>query len=210
MNEINITLPAIDETVIANLETLSTQASANEVEALKAIREKYAPLAKQNGFVRIAWTRCGDGSNWSQERDYYYERNGKRIKALKAYDGFDHPHTSQNTGHNTGDRLYLLETGEWLRIERTGHWSQWQGSSQAWACGAGIIDRGEFDGSPDESDGGSVQIRTDAEVEAEYNLEDIVSELAKSLKTLAEKLPARMNRLQQRVALATQLLEALK
>ena len=49
MNEITITLPAIDETIIANLDTLTSQASATEIEALKAIREKYAMLARQNG-----------------------------------------------------------------------------------------------------------------------------------------------------------------
>jgi hypothetical protein len=118
--QITITLPAIDETVIANLDTLTSQASATEIEALKAIREKYAVLARQNGYVKIAWTRRGDGSNWSEERDYYYERNGKRVKALKAFDNFEQPQTSQWAGDNTGDRLYLLESGEWLRIERSG------------------------------------------------------------------------------------------
>ena len=61
MNEVTITLPAIDD--IAKLDNLTTQ-SATEVEALKAIREKY-------------------------EREYYYESNGRRIKALKA--GFEQP-----------------------------------------------------------------------------------------------------------------------
>ena len=50
MNQITITLPAIDETVIANLDTLTIQASATEIEALKAMREKYAVLARQNGL----------------------------------------------------------------------------------------------------------------------------------------------------------------
>jgi hypothetical protein len=222
-NEITITLPAIDEQLIANLDTLTTEASATEVEALKAIREKYAPLARQNGFVRIGWMRSGDGSNWSEERSYYYERSGKKIRALKVYDGFEQPNTTQNTGSNTGDRLYLLETGEWLRIERTGSWSQMQGATQEWSCGPGILDRGYDDPSLRElrdvaaSEGytdpehgsGSIRTVTDAEVEAEYPFDEILTELAKSLKTLQEKLPARMTKVQQRVALASQLLAAL-
>lgn len=220
MNQVTITLPAIDETVIANLDTLTTQASATEVEALKAIRKKYAILARQNGYVRIGWTKVGDGSNWSQTQDYYYERNGKRIKALKAFDNFEQPNTEQWSGDNTGDRLYLLETGEWLRIERNGRWSQRQGSPQCWACGEDIIP-GDNDPYLDQmrqaaaSEGyvdtkrapGSVRIVTDAEVEAEYPLDGVVAELANSLKTLARKLPERMVKVQQRASLAAQLLE---
>jgi hypothetical protein len=210
MNEITITLPAIDESIIANLETLTTEASSSEAEAIKALREKYAPLAKHNGYVQIAWTYRGDGSNWREERDYYYKRdsNGKRVRAFKVYDGFDRTHTSQHTGARIGDRLYLLETGHWLRIERTGNWSQWQGAAEGWSCGAGIIDRSEYD---DESrdEGGSIRIMTDAEVETEYELSAIVEGLAESLKSLAEKLPGRLTRVQQRVELATQLLTAL-
>jgi hypothetical protein len=38
MNAVTITLPAIDETVVANLETLTTETLASETEALRAIR----------------------------------------------------------------------------------------------------------------------------------------------------------------------------
>jgi hypothetical protein len=219
--QITITLPAIDESVVANLDTLTTQASATEVEALKAIREKYAVLARQNGYVKIAWIRRGDGSNWSDERDYYYERDGKRVKALKAFDNFEQPNTNQNSGDNVGDRLYLLESGEWLRIERNGRWSQWQGSTNYWACGDDIIagdndpylarEAAASEGYRDAArSSGSIRILSDAEVEREYPLDGIIKELSASLKTLSEKLPGRMNKLQQRVSLASQLLSALK
>ena len=41
----------------------------------------------------------------------------------------------QNRGTYSGSRLYLTDTGEWLEIERSGSWSQWQGEGEGWACG---------------------------------------------------------------------------
>jgi hypothetical protein len=206
MNEVTITLPAINEEIIAQITEMTTAVSATEVSALAAIRQKYAELAKQNGYVRIAWTYRGDGSNWSEEKDYYYERSGKRIKALLCSDGFYSTKSSQNSGYRVGNRLYLLETGEWLRIERDGDWSNWQGAPESWACGDGII---EDPPSEEENNKGSLRILTDAEVAAEYKLADVVEQLAKSLATLAQKLPERMAKLKQRVSLAEQLLAAL-
>ena len=55
-----------------------------------------------------------------------------------------------------------------------------------------------------------IPISTDADVAGEYPLAGIVEELSKSLKTLAEKLPARMAKVQQRATLASQLLAGLK
>ena len=208
MNEITITLPAIDETVIANLDTLTSQASATEIEALKAIREKYAMLARQNGYVRIAhWSVTN--SNWSARNDVHYERKGRKVRALLAFDNFGSTNTDQNSGTYEGDRLYLLESGEWLRIERRGTWSQWQGSPDQWGCGvsARTSETDEYD---QDDLGGDIRIVTDAEVEGEYPLSGIVEELAKSLKTLSEKIPQRMTKVQQRVALANQLLAGLK
>lgn len=206
MNQITITLPAIDETVIANLDTMTIQASATEIEALKAIREKYAVLARQNGFVRIAHYSVSN-TNWSTSNDVHYERKGRKVRALLAFDNFGSTNTDQNSGTYEGDKLYLLESGEWLRIERRGNWSQWQGSPDQWGCDA--------DASPNEEEYGlvqlgSVRILNDAEVQTEYPLSGVVEELGKSLKTLAEKLPARMVKVQQRTNLASQLLAGLK
>jgi hypothetical protein len=208
MEQITITLPAIDEAVIANLETLRTQASATEIEALKAVREKYAPLAKHNGWIKIADYDMAT-SNYRIDRDLHYVVDGRKVKGLLCYDGFSSDHTDQNRGNQTGDRLYLTESGQWLRIERDGHWTQWQGEAQWWGCGVSAI---PSDGRYEDMDdtGGSIRVVTDAEVEAEYDVDDIVAQLAKSLGTLATKLPQRMTKLQQRVALASKLLEALK
>ncbi|CAM6053490.1 unnamed protein product [Sphagnum tenellum] len=207
MEAITITLPAIDVSSIETISQLNTQAVATETEAFGAIREKYANLAKQNGYVEIAWTWCGDGSNWSEEKDYYYERGGKRIKALLCSDGFYNTNSSQNSGLRLGHRLYLLETSEWLRIERDGHWSNHQGAPESWSCGNIINDE---DSRYEEDNKGSIQILTDAEVAAEYKLADVTEQLSKSLGTLAQKLPERMAKLKQRVFLAEQLLAAIK
>jgi len=207
MEAITVTLPAIDETVIANIQNLSTQASATEIDALKAIREKYATLARQNGYIRIAHYSVAN-TNWSTTDDVHYERNGRRVRALLAFDNFGSANTDQNSGTYEGDKLYLLESGEWLRIERIGTWSQWQGSPDQWGCG--VSASAQVDNYDAGDVGGDVRIVTDAEVEAEYPLAGIVEEMGKSLKTLADKLPARMVKLQQRVEMASQLLAALK
>ena len=208
MNQITITIPAIDETVIANLDSMTIQASATEIEALKAIREKYAVLARQNGFVRIAHYSVSN-TNWSTSNDVHYERKGRKVRALLAFDNFGSTNTDQNSGTYEGDKLYLLESGEWLRIERRGTWSQWQGSPDQWGCGvsAHTSDTDEYD---QDAHDGDIRIVTDAEVAGEYPLSGVVEELGKSLKTLAEKLPARMVKVQQRANLASQLLAGLR
>ena len=158
--------------------------------------------------VRIAhWSV--NSTNWSASNDVHYERNGRKIRALLVFDNFSSTNTDQNSGTYEGDKLYLLESGEWLRIERRGTWSQWQGSPDQWGCGvsARTSETNEYD---QDDLGGDIRIVTDAEVEGEYPLAGIVEELAKSLRTLTEKLPARMVKVQQRVKLAQKLLEALK
>jgi len=203
MDQITVTIPAIDETVMATIDRLTTQASASEVEALKEIRAKYARLGRQNGYVRIAHYGV-QNTNWNVSNDVYYERDGRKARALLTFDNFGDRNTDQNSGIYEGDKLYLLESGEWLRIERAGYWSRWQGSPDAWGCGVSA------DSDDDRDTGGSVKILTDDQVAAEYPLEGILDQLGKSLRTLAEKLPQRMAKLQQRVSLAAQLMEALK
>ncbi|MCI0561933.1 MAG: hypothetical protein MN733_25890 [Nitrososphaera sp.] len=44
--------------------------------ALAALREKYSPLARHNGHVKIGYSRRGDGSNWREEHEYYYAKCG--------------------------------------------------------------------------------------------------------------------------------------
>lgn len=206
MNEITITLPAIDETVIANLETLSIEVLATETEALRVIREKYAPLAKQNGYIQIA-DYSVSASNYSFDKELYLERDGKRLRALKCFDSFDSNREDQNSGSLDGHRLYLAATGEWIELERVGHWSTWQGSPNWWGCGKFVGPEGWQE---EPRNVGHVRTMTDAEVAEEYNLDKLVEHLGKSLKTLAEKLPARMVLVQQRAALASQLLDRLK
>lgn len=206
MNEVTITLPAIDETVIANLETLDIKTLATEAEALRAMREKYATLARQNGYIQIADYSVST-ANSSFDKELYLERDGKRVRALKCFDSFDRNREDQNRGSLDGHRLYLAETGEWIELERYGHWSAWQGSPNWWGCGEFVGPEGWDE---DATSGGHVRMMADAQVADEYDLAKIVEHLGKSLKTLAEKLPERMTRVKQRAELASQLLAGLK
>lgn len=207
-NEITITVPAISPDVISAIEQETVSAEQGEIEALAALREKYGPLARHNGFIKIGYSYRGDGSNWREEREYYYERDGKRVHGLLAVDNFESPNTDRNRGLRSGYRIYLLETGEWLRIERDGNWSQWQGEPEEWACGEGITFAAEeYDIS--NSNGGSIRVISDAEVTAGDSFEVIIKGLAKELGEMRTKLPERLTRIRQRAALASELLAKL-
>ncbi len=164
-------------------------------------------MARQNGYILIADYEAGD-ANSHVHKQLFLERDGKRLRALKCFDSFDKNHESQNSGSLAGFRLYLAESCEWIELERHGLWSAWQGSPDWWGCGEFVGPDG-WDEEEDNS-GGHVRIMTDAEVAAEYELDKIVQQLGKSLKTLAEKVPERMARVKQRAELASQLLAGLK
>lgn len=201
LQEITITLPAIDEQVLTDLDQTTTLASHTGVEALRLIREKYAKLARQNGQIRIAHVKRGN-QNWSEEEEHYLARDGRRVKAIKVYDGFEQVNSEEFRGNNTGNRLYLTELGEWLRIERDGRWSSWPGEGSWWSCDCDVV---ECD--PRKA---RIEVRTDEQVEAEYPLDAILSGLAESLKVMQTKIPVRMVQVQRRLQLATGLIEALQ
>jgi hypothetical protein len=210
MERITVTLPAIDEQVIASLETLITETAATEAEALRAIREKYAPLARHNGFIRIAYASSGS-ANYLREDELFYKRDGKKVRGFLAADNFgkQNYHGDENRGQYTGSQLYLTEHGEWLRIKRDGHWSGKEGEWKHWDCGCSVDD--SDNGGVERRDStGSVEVLTDEEAAKAFTLAEILEQLAKSLITMAEQLPARMAKLQQRAALAGQLLAALR
>ena len=127
----------------------------------------------------------------------------------------DNNRGDQNRGTYSGSRLYLTDTGEWLEIERSGSWSQWQGEGKGWACGD--VD---WDGATDETDdsygdvnsgySGGTKTLTDAEVAAQYNVDDILTGLGKSMSLMCEKLPERFNKLKARAELSQKIIEALK
>lgn len=208
-DSLTISIPEIPEAVFADLQTQKEETFAIEVQAVAALREKYARLAKHNGHVKIAWSRRGDGSNWSEEKERFHETDGKRTRAFLCVDWFDEKNDDQNRGSYCGDRLYLAETGEWLRIERAGNWSHWQGESQWWGCGVSAVEEEEveFDCETGEG-GGSVSFRTDAEVVEEYDVAQLVAGLAKAIEGLAKRLPERMTRLRAQSAAAAAVLAA--
>lgn len=182
-----ITVPKIDETIIHAIETGTISTLAKETAAITLLRSRYTPIARHNGFIQ---TSAHSIRNYKEES--YHKRDGKYVHALLALDAFDHrDHASdRNRGECYGCRLYLSQFGEWVETTRNGSWSNWQGEPQAWT--------------------GSIAVLTDAEVAEQYHLDQIVEQLAESLKTLAEKLPERLQGVQKRATLASQLLAALK
>ena len=108
MSEITITIPEIQPAIIQELETLDTHALATEVEAVRLLREKYSPLATYNGYVKLGYWCCST-ENYTASRDYFLEREAKRVKAFRAYDGFTTEKDTELTGFYTGERLFLLE-----------------------------------------------------------------------------------------------------
>lgn len=201
-DSITITIPEIKQETINALSEASAQEHKTVVVALAAIREKYAPLARHNGYVKIAYlARCYS----SNRPDSCHETDGEKTRALLAVDGFGKNYYDQNSGGYEGSRLYLTSSGTWLKITRTGHWSRWHGEPEGWNCGVSICD-----GNEDDRGSGGIWVMTDEEVEHEYKLEDVVEGLSKSLKTLSEEFPERLTRIRERTSLAAQLLAALR
>lgn len=201
MSDITITIPEISPQAIADLETLNTQAVASELDAVRMIREKYAPLAKQNGYIKIGNWQRGDGRNWSENKDYFYTtENGRKVKGLLCWENFHQPNTGQWDGTNSGDRLFLMEDGRWLRLVRDGYWSAYQGSSAYWSCdpdGFGDDNFPEF--SPKTAE---IRVLSDEQVADLYDFADLLSDLSKALQGLVQRIPQRMTKLQQRAELA--------
>ncbi len=213
--QITVTIPAIDEAVIAAIKSESEIVAESEVAAIQVLRQKYAPFARQNGYVRTGW-EAQSTSNSSWEREAYYRVEGKRVRALLCVDDFDSENNrgDQNRGRCTGSRLYLLASGEWLEITRVGTWSQWQGEGKGWACGdvdwdtdddGDDSDYDEYDSGPS----GSTKAVDDEYVQSHYQLGAVVKGLSEALKTMGEKLPERLAKLRQRAELAQKLLASL-
>ena len=200
-DQMTIDMPGIDETTITAIETEATRTVEMEIQAVTALREKYAPLARHSEGVRTSYHHRGN-SNYSSESETFYMRDGKRVRAFLVIDDFSREHDDQNRGSLVGTRLYLTEHAQWLRLERTGSWSNWQGEGQGWSCG---VDDEDYDNC------GSTEVITDQDVIVNYsNLEEVVDGCSDALKALAENLPLRLVKIRERASLASQLLAALK
>jgi hypothetical protein len=206
---ITITIPAIDPALIEAIKTETTITESSEANAIRALREKFYPLAKHAGYIRIARLQTYESSGVELRDDsLYYEQNGRKVRALLALDDFGTNKTEEFRGVYTGSRLYLTEAGEWLQINRVGSWSQWQGSPQEWNCGTSVQ---EYEDYGDYKAGhGSIEGLNDTEIVSRWKLAEVAKELGKSLATMAEKLPERLTRIRQRSRLAAELLAALK
>ena len=203
-----IEVPTPSADLISQIETATIEVLENETQAVVALREKFAPYAKHNGFIRIAYSSVGN-SNWSRESELYYEQGGKRVKALLVRDEFDRENTDQNRGSYTGWRLYLTAGGEWVKIKRGGNWSQWQGEGEGWGCGCSA-ESNEMGDDYGADMGGYVKILTDEQVAVQNVFEKLLEGLAKSMADMCTKLPERFGKLKARAELAQRTVEALK
>ena len=197
-----IEVPTPSADLIAQIENATIETNELETAAVAAIRERFAPYAKHNGFIRIAYSIAGN-QNWSRESELYYEQDGKRVKALLVCDEFGTENTDQNRGNYTGWRLYLTQSGEWLKISRDGNWSQWQGEGEEWGCGCSANDYGA-------DIGGYVNTLTDEEIAKQNIFEEIMEGLSKCMANMCSKLPERFGKLKARAELAQRTVEALK
>ena len=204
-----IEVPTPSAEMLAQLENITIETAQAEAAAVAAIRERFAPYAKHNGHIRIAHYGChGAGQRISIDEDLYHEADRRKVHGLLCSSNFRANQDGQNAGTLGGDRLYLTEHGTWLRIERTGYWSQWEGAPNHWGCG--VSARGADEYTDEEQYGGSVREIGDAAVLAEYDVSDILHTLGESMAELCKKLPERFNRLKANAELAQRTVEALK
>jgi hypothetical protein len=117
---------------------------------------------------------------------------------------FYQENTEQNRGEYKGWRLYLTANGDWVKISRSGNWSQWQAEGEAWGCGCSAEPNEMVD-----DFGGYVETLTDAEV-AKFDFSKLLDCLAKSMTDMCAKLPKRLGKLKARATVAQQIVEALR
>ncbi len=216
-----IEVPTPSADLISQIETANIEVLNSETVAVAAIRERFAPYAKHNGFIKIGdESQSTSNSSWS--RDAYYSRSRPicgltgKVRGLLCLDNFDSDSNrgDQNRGTYRGKRLFLTDAGEWLEITRSGSWSRWQGEGEGWACGDVDWDDNSDDESADqyESSGydGGIETLTDAEVAAHYNLDEVLEQLGKSMTVMCQKLPERFNRLKARAELSQRIVAGLK
>ena len=211
-----IVIPTPPTDLVSQIETATIETLDDETKAVAALREKFAAYAKHNGYIKIADYQCRD-SNFSRSEELYYRQGGKRVRALLVDDDFSSNSSNQNSGQYTGTRLYLTESGEWLKIERSGHWSNWQGTPCSWGCGVSASpndsDNHEYDYAIEQSgedvQRGYVKTLSDERVAAQHDISEMLSGLTKSMTETCEKLPQRYAKLKQRAELARNILEAL-
>ena len=129
-----IEVPTPSAELLNSLETATIDANETGAAAIAAIRERFSVYAKHNGYIAVSFElTCYASSNGEGAETVEYLRDaGRKTRGLLCYDSFstERPH-DQNRGIYTGERLWLT-AGGWVRVARSGDWSQWQGSSRSW------------------------------------------------------------------------------
>jgi hypothetical protein len=209
MPEITITIPQIDPAMFDALEAAQTQAHESELAAVRAIREKFAAAAKHGQKIKTAHYDCNDTSNRvyiNEEALYRVDR--KLVKGLLIVDGFTHTERG-NGGENVGTRLWLTAAG-WVEQKRTGAWSRYSGSADWWCAGAKTAYMSDNDSDWDTGYGGGNTKPLTDEQAAEYKLAAILKGLDKAVAESKDRVPKRIAKLQEQIAVAQGVAAALE
>jgi hypothetical protein len=199
MTDITITIPQIDPAMYADLETTQSQAYESELAAIRAIREKFSAAAKHGQNVKTA--------SWKDRVDSVcmLRKDGKLVKGWEIVRDFSFDDSSANSGSISGTSLWLTADG-WLEQEFNGAWSRYQDSVDWWCAGDTTPQMENVDW--DRGGGGYTKYVSDA-VAGEYKLEDILTGLAKVISESKDRVPKRIAKLQEQIAVAERVAAAL-
>ena len=199
MSDIVITIPQIDPQMFEVLEAAQAQAFDSELAAVRAIREKFAVAAKHGQRIKTASYSCNNTqTHFFVNQEEWFRIDGKLAKGLLIVDDFAYTERG-NGGRNTGRRLWLTAAG-WVQQERVGEWSRFSGASDWWCAGDETPYMREDEG--DSNYGGGLTRPASDEVASQYDLDEILKGLAKAITDSKDRVPKRIAKLQEQIAVA--------
>jgi hypothetical protein len=156
-----------------------------ETAALEALIELVRPLLPAIA-AQVETAAHHSGQQFHKWKAEHLNRRG-----LILVDGFGEELTDKDyRGDYTGARLVLTADGALVKLERFGHWSNWQGEPSHWNTDRRTL--------------------TPAQAVEDYDFADIVSGLAAALKDAAGKQEKRAAGLEERLKVLEQVREALR
>ena len=200
MSDIVITIPQIDPQMFDALEAAQTQAHESELAAVRAIREKFAAAAKHGQRIKT--------SSWQAKHveDETYLRDGKAlVKGWEIVRGFSFDDPNSNGSTISGHSLWLT-AGGWVEQEFRGNWSRYSDSLDWWCAGDTTP---QMDDAQSDGFGGGYTKHVSDEVASEYRLEDILAGLGKAIAESKDRVPKRIAKLQEQIAVAQRVAAAL-
>jgi hypothetical protein len=184
-----ITIPDIPTEELSQLDRETTLAVDGELAAIKVLRERFGPLAKYNGVVKIRECSTNYGTHLADYIEEFLENEGgQKVRAFRIVNNYETTKHTDFTGTEHGYRLYLTPAG-WIELTRSGNWSHWEKSTSGWIA--------------------EVREMTDEQVADEYDLDGIIRGLSKALNGLQDRIPDKFRRVRERASLAENIVKAL-